>query len=163
MIHKFFYFTSMLLLAASSAAVLYFSIFMTLPYEWYVDVTESDIIEPVCAGTSLLTFASEREPRWTIQGGVWGQVFRFDGVQTRETTIFRGSVDDLVPFAYEDNTIRVAYDTAWTDELTPNEPAFREPGLYGAQEFITIYPLPFIKKEKTNYAVDNRFEVINCE
>ena len=81
---------------------------------------------------------------------------KFSDQQVIETTIIRGSVSNPIGFAYEDGTTEVQYATRW------DEP-FEKPGTYGVNEWVNIYPLPFIKLTKFNKAEDTKFEVIDCE
>jgi hypothetical protein len=126
------------------------------PYNWYVDVTKYEVIEPVCVGEDVLTYHTERTSRWGIQGETWGQVIQFEDQKKIETTIIRGTVSSPVGFAYEENTIDATFQTRWDE-------TFSHPGTYGVNEWITIYPLPLIKLTKFISAEDNKFNVIICD
>jgi len=135
--------------------VYFFAAYLT-PFSWYVDVKPYEAVEPICVGEDTITYYSERTPRWGIQGDTWGQVIKFYNQEVIETTIIRGSVTNPIGFAYEEGTSEATYATRW------DEP-FETPGTYGANEWVNIYPLPFVKITKFNKGEDAKFEVIVCD
>lgn len=148
------------LLLLSSLFVVYQLVFRLLPYDWYANRVESSIAD-VCVGTSIVQFTSERYPRWDIPGTSFGQIVRFEGDERIETTITRGSIANPVSWGYETYIDIVTYDTSWrNDDETEN--VFKNPGVYGATEWLTIYPLPLIDVSDLVDASENTFNVIEC-
>lgn len=152
--HKKFYYLSMFTLVFSGVAILYFSIFLSLPYSWYVDIKVLEAHD-VCVGSNIINIYTERYPRWGILGQSYGEIVRFDDVFIYETTIKRGRVDQQISFGYEENTEKVYFQTDWSEP-------FVEVGEYGINSWNTIYPLPFITVKEFTRAEDNRFKVVEC-
>lgn len=121
-----------------------------LPFDFFVrpvSLTAHD----VCVGDAKQLYTNVREPRWGIQGSTFSQVVKFDGLERIETTI-----DRTAHFGYEPNTREVSYFVEWSHPL-------EIPGVYGANEWIIIYPLPFIEITKYTDASDLQFNVMECD
>ena len=133
----------------------YFIIGYALPFSFYVDVKEIEWPD-VCLNDNKTAgqVRALRDTAWTIPGDLTGEVIFFDENKRIETTIKRG-VEHPVTFTYENNLDEVHYNVEW-------DKPFTQVGEYGAQDTITIYPLPFIEIEEVFYAEDNIFNVIEC-
>lgn len=138
------------LLFATSVFLVYFIVFSLLPYEFYVR-DQDLIIQDACVGSETVTVDAVRNPIWGIQGQSWSQVIKFEGANRIETDITR-----FARFGYEPYTTNATY------QVTYDRPIL-EPGVYGANQWIVIYPLPFIEIKHYRDASENKFNVINCE
>jgi hypothetical protein len=148
-----------LIFQSSFTAIIIMVVYITLhfiPFSWFVDIDEDKYIAfDTCVGSDVVTYQSERVPSWGILGSTYSQIVRFDGQEVTETTISRGTQKKPVSFGYEAGTTGATYQTRW------DEP-FNTPGVYGANEWITIQPLPFISIKKFNKAEDTKFNVVEC-
>ncbi|MGI1661394.1 hypothetical protein ACRDNQ_04050 [Palleronia sp. KMU-117] len=143
----------MLLSSAAIAYIIFFS--LVVPFSWYVDIDEYSAAD-TCVGSNLVEYHSERTPRWAILGESYGQMVLFTGQRAVETTITRGTPSEKIGFGYEPDTYEVAYQTRWDE-------TFLTPGVYGANEWVTIYPLPFIEVRTFLPAERTQFRVVECE
>jgi len=148
--------------------ILYTGASLFIPFSFFVDVSRLDA-QDVCLGDNHVEYSSERKiaAPWSwlkigVEGGTWGQVVKFEDQKVLETTIFRALPDgtqagpnNLVSFGYEPNTDSATYNAAFTEP-------FNDPGIYGVNEWITIWPLPFVPIKKFNPAGDTMFAVIDC-
>lgn len=128
-----------------------------VPYRVFVDV-HSLAFDDICIGSNISTVHSERYPLWGMQGSVWSQVVKFEDQKMIETTIYRHSEQEngRVIFAYEPNTTSTSYQIRW-------DQPFLEVGTYGVNEWVSIYPLPFVEIKTFKDAKDFQFNVIECE
>ena len=126
-----------------------------IPFGWFVDITKYEARD-TCVGSDLVTYETERVPRWGILGQSYGQIVRFENQAIIETTITRGTVNDPTQFGYEAGTTEAVYETRWSEP-------FLESGIYGANEWLTISPLPFVKITRFNDAADTKFSVVECD
>ena len=117
-----------------------------IPFSWFVDI-KSEVYSDVCVGDNMQVVTSERTPRWGIRGHVYAQVVRFEGQSIIETTI-----DRETEFGYEPNTAGSTYEVRWSEP-------FKEPGLYGANSWVTISPLPLVKVRDYKAAEEHKFKV----
>lgn len=150
-------------LFATVIFLLYIVIGYSVPISWYVDIDrDSYKALDACTGTSVITYVSERTPRWGIQGETYSQIVRFEGINVIETTIHRGELDRPITFGYEPNTFSVQYETTWF-ETQDGIYYWPDEGVYGANEWVTIYPLPLIERSWFNSAADTKFRITNCD
>lgn len=133
---------------------IYWTVFSSLSFNWYVPITFYKAHD-VCVGDDIVTYTTERIPRWGIPGETWAQIIRIDNGLVRETTNYRGSISNPISFTYEEGTTGSTYDTRWEQPFTTS-------GTYGANEWLTIYPLPFIEITKFNDGRENTFNVVEC-
>lgn len=147
-------------LSLTGLFVIYIIVAYSLPFSFFVKVDEYRALD-VCIGDTTVSYYSEREPRWGIKGTTYAQIVRFDDQYQIETTIYRGSISNPISFGYEPDTSTAQYETTWfylKDELY----TWNTPGVYGAHEWLTIYPLPLLQVKKFNKASDAKFTVVNC-
>ena len=131
-----------------------------IPYSWYVELI-SYKAQDACVGDKVIIFETERYPRWGILGETYAQIVRYNNIDVIETSIHRGSKKEPVTFGYEPSTKIVKFETKWFEK--DNEIyIWTEPGTYGANEWVTIYPLPLVSKSKFLSADNNKFNVVNC-
>lgn len=131
-------------------AVIYFVVFSSLPFSFYVSKVSLEAGD-VCVGEDTQMFHNERTPRWGIRGETFSQVIKFAGQERTETTI-----DRHASFGYEPDTDSATYQVKWSEP-------FEKAGTYGVNEWVTIYPLPFIEVQNFTDAADLQFNVIPCE
>lgn len=142
-------------LVSCAIGIIYVGIFTALPFSFYVDVEEVQWPD-ICVGDTLHSGVhASRSSIWNIPGSAYGEAVFFRDDLRVETVIRRGSLSDPISFTYEANLSEATYDVLW------NRP-FVEPGTYGVQDVITIYPLPLITKTHVFLAEDNRFNVVEC-
>lgn len=148
------------LLALLSLFLLYLISFSSLPFSWYIKIDSYQPLD-VCTGDVAVTYRSERTPRWGIKADVYSQIVVFKGTEYTETTITRGSVQNPISYGYEPNTYGVQYETTWF-YAGDNIYTWPKEGVYGSNEWVTIYPLPFIEVNHFIPASEAKFNVINC-
>lgn len=129
----------------------YLAYFHYQPFESYLDVRDI-FYHDMCVGdqTQLVT-AYRLVSHEGFPAKTHGELFTFDGVKKLETIIKREAF-----FTYQPSATPVTYEVEWKRPVT-------EPGEYGASDFITIYPLPFIEKSKYFSEEGQRFNVNVCE
>lgn len=148
------------LLILSLLTAIYFVTFSALSFNWYVNITEFKALD-ACVGDEVILYQSTRTPRWGMKATSYSQIVRFEGVNKVETTIIRGTVDNPISYGYEPNTTDARFETRWF-ESNGERYTWTKSGIYGANDWVTIYPLPFIKIEHFNKAADAQFNVVNC-
>lgn len=127
-----------------------------IPFSLFVDVERVDWPD-MCVGDYIQReVTSYRTALFDIPGSTYGEAVYLTDGQRIETIIKRGSLDEQITFTYEGEIDYAVYDVLW------NRP-FTKPGLYGVQDTVTIYPLPFLPIRKIFHAEDNTFNVIDCE
>ena len=136
-------------------AILYFGIFSFLPFGFWVDVDRIEWTDVCVGGDTNEKVIAYRTSLFDIRGSGYGSAILFEGEQRIETTIKRASLEEQITFTYESAFNRAVYDVRW------NEP-YENIGEYGAQDTVTLYPLPLIKVSKVFRAEDNRFNVVEC-
>lgn len=146
----------------TSTAVLYFIIGYSLPFSFFVDVKGVEWGE-ICVGDTMQTVTATRDARWTTPATGYGEVVRLTDDLRLETTIRRGSESDPLTFTYESNIQQATYEVAWVRYTNDDAVVFTEPGLYGSQDTITIYPMPLIKITEVFPAEENLFKVVDCD
>lgn len=132
-----------------------------LPFELFVRVDDYRAID-ACIGDEVIVYASDRTPIWGMSGTTYAQIVRFDGELVIETTIKRGSLKSPITFSYEPDTYSVSYETRWF-ESDGERYYWETPGTYGANEWLTVYPLPFLPITTFNDAKDTMFNVTHCD
>lgn len=152
------------ILGLALAFLLYYVVFsFIVPFSWYVDIdTDKYRALDVCVGDKSVIYENFRTPRWGIKGDTYSQIIRFDDELKTETTIHRGSASRPVGFGYEPDTSYAKYSTVWF-QVNDNIYQWNTPGEYGANEWITIYPLPLIEVDLFLDAENTRFNVKKCE
>jgi hypothetical protein len=125
-----------------------------IPFGWFVDITKYDARD-TCVGSDVVVYETKRVPRWGILGQSYSQIVRFEDQAIIETTITRGTVSSPTQFGYEAGTTEAVYESRWSEP-------FLNPGVYGANEWLTIYPIPFIGIKRFNNAKDTKFNVVEC-
>ena len=124
-----------------------------IPFSQFVDITYFEIAD-ACVGDDTVHVDTNRTVAWGIEGKAWSQVIKFEDPLNIETSIYRAGGTDS--FGYEPDTTSASYEIQLSKPLT-------DPGEYGLNEWVTIYPLPFISIKTFNDAADNKFNVIVCE
>lgn len=149
-----------LAITLSGFLLLYVVVGYSIPVSWYVDIEKYEALD-ACVGDPAIIYYTERTPSWGIKGESYSQIVKFTDELALETTIQRGTVSEPVSFGYEPNTFEVNYSTTWFfigDEIY----YWPEAGTYGANEWITIYPLPLIERSWFNPAQKTTFNVKIC-
>lgn len=155
MTNKPAYILAMIGITASCLGILYFSVFLSLPYSWYTDVKSLEYHD-VCVGSDRIKVTSERHARWDMLGSTYAEIVKLESTTVIETTIKRGDPRQPVTWGYESETDYVVFDTRWSEPFT-------EVGRYGVNSWNTIYPLPFIEVSELTPARDNQFNVVECD
>ena len=150
-----------LALAATFLFAVYIIIAYSLPFNYYIRIDEYKALD-VCVGDAAVTYMSKREPRWGMKADVYAQIVKFEDIEYTETTIVRGSIEKPITYGYEPETYKVLYNTTWF-YVGDNIYLWPEEGVYGAQEWVTIYPLPFVEIKRFYPADETKFNVINCD
>ena len=129
-----------------------------VPYSWFVNMQSFEAVGDVCVGSDVVRFHSDRTTLFGIgiEGSSWSQIVKVLNDEIIETTITRGSLNNQSSWAYEPETTSATYDTTWSSPFT-------QPGVYGANEWLTIYPLPFIRINTFRSGLDATFNVVECD
>lgn len=150
-----------LALSLAGLLLIYIAVGYSVPVSWYVDIEKYRALD-ACIGDDSIIYYTERTPRWGIKGESYSQIVKFEDDLALETTIHRGSVREPVSFGYEPNTFDVQYATTWF-YVGENVYKWPDAGTYGANEWITIYPLPLIQRSWFNPAHQTQFNVTPCD
>lgn len=133
-------------------ALLYMSVGILLPFSFFVGI-EKVAYSDMCVGDTKQFVTTDRSVWADIRGDVSGQLVFFDGQTKYETTIMRGNPLP-VKFTYE----KEAPEGYWIEWNSPVQTV----GLYGAQDTVKIYPLPFWEIDEFFPAEGHQFNVSEC-